>query len=184
MNKQLCNKLTQLLGHKSWKKIGHPCTGKWRGTTDYSLLFEDGSGVFISNGMKYFDDRLVEITATLERFISPAFQTKMLDILNQQREIDNVVAESEGLHKYEILGLTFKQAYFRIHYGLKLEVDGTIFNFVETKLVMDMHDTQTDADALLNKWQMKKRYTAGAVENPTFIFHNVRFSHLDNLYKF
>ena len=184
MNKQLCDKLTLLLGHKSWRKIGQPCTGKWRGTTDYSLLFEDESSVFISNGMKYFDENLAEMAAALERFISPTFQSKFLEILNRQREIDNVAAGNEGLHGYKILGLTFKQVFFGITYGLKLEVDGKIFNFVETGFVMDMHDTESDEETLLNKWQGRNRFTAGAVENPTFIFHNVRYSHLDGLYKF
>lgn len=184
MNKQLCNKLTQLLGHKSWQKIGHRCTGKWRGTTDYSLLFEDGTRIFISNGMQYFDEGLMTEITNLERFISPAFQSRMLKILNRQREVDNEAAKSEGLLNYKIIGLTFKEMSWGIRYGLKLEVDGIIFNFVETNLVMDMLDTQIDAETLFNKWQMKKRYTAGAVENPTFIFHNVRFSHLDQLYKF
>lgn len=184
MNKQLCNKLTKLLGHKSWQKIGHPCTGKWRGTTDYSLLFEDETHVFISNGMKYFDECLAEMVDTLERFISPSFQTEFMEILNRQREVDDKVAASEGLHSYKILGFAYKQVFFGIHYGLKLEVDGTVFNFMETGFVMDMQDTQVDAKTLLNKWQTKRRFTAGAVEKPTFIFHNVRYSHLDKLYKF
>ena len=184
MNKQMCDKMAKLLGHKSWKKIGHPCTGKWRGTTDYSLVFEDESEVFISNGMKYFDENLTDMVATLERFISPAFQSYFLEILNRQREIDNVAAGDEGLQQYKVLGLTFKQIIHGITYGLKMEVDDTIFNFVETGFVMDMHDTKSDGETLLTKWQRKNRYTAGAVESPTFIFHNVRYSHLDGLYKF
>lgn len=184
MKKELCDKFTQLLGHKTWKKVGEPCTGKWRGTTDYFLVFEDNTRVFISNGMTFFDENLQREISNFERFTSPDFQKKMMDVLNEQREVDNEIAKREGLLPYSILGFVYKQRLGGITYGLKLKVDDRTFDFVETGLVMDMLEFPIGKEALLKGWMRKPLFTAGAVENPTFIFHNVRFSHVDKLYKF
>lgn len=49
----LCRKLTQILGYSTFTKISEKCTGKWSGTTDYSLLFDGQYEFFISNGMNH-----------------------------------------------------------------------------------------------------------------------------------
>lgn len=48
-----------LLHGKEFKCISkHSCTGKWRGTTDYYIVFSDDTRYFVSNGMKYFNEQL------------------------------------------------------------------------------------------------------------------------------
>lgn len=48
-----------LLHGKEFKCISkHSCTGKWSGTTDYCIVFSDDTRYFVSNGMKYFNEKL------------------------------------------------------------------------------------------------------------------------------
>jgi len=57
------------LYQKEFEKITkQPCTGKWRGTTDYGIKFKDGSTKFISNGMKYFDESVQKEIEQLNYF--------------------------------------------------------------------------------------------------------------------
>ncbi|WP_165045344.1 hypothetical protein [Dysgonomonas sp. ZJ709] len=66
--KELEVRLTELLGKKSYANSKRHCTGKWRGTIDYRLQFEDGTYVFISNGKKYYERNLFEYIAHFEYY--------------------------------------------------------------------------------------------------------------------
>lgn len=67
---QLEKKLTSLLGKKFYTCTKHVSTGKWYGRYDYCLRFNDGTGYFISNGMKLYEKKLTEFITQIEYFIS------------------------------------------------------------------------------------------------------------------
>ena len=48
------NELAKLFGANTGVKVGRACTGKWRGTTDYSVEFNTGDKFFITNQFSYF----------------------------------------------------------------------------------------------------------------------------------
>jgi len=63
------NILCKLYGKEFDSISKRACTGDWRGTTDYSIKFKDGSTKFISNGMKYFNDTLQKEVDELNYFL-------------------------------------------------------------------------------------------------------------------
>ena len=43
--------IAQAFGHTSGTIETSPCTGKWRGTSDISIRFDNGSSLFLGNLM-------------------------------------------------------------------------------------------------------------------------------------
>ncbi len=177
--KKLCNLLCYLLDFRSYKKIGKRCTGKWRGTTDYSLVFDDKYKLFVSNGMSYFNERLTEFIKNITDFEKN--KKEILQKLQFYSIQDNETATKEGLKTTKILdiGVIKDSDLFLLWPYILMEVDGIQFRFIETGLKEAMFKNIIDHH--YNRYT--EIFTAGAVEKPTFVFHNVRFSHLDDLYK-
>lgn len=67
---QLEKKLTDLLNKKSYYRLKRACGGKWRGTYDYRLVFEDETYIFISNGLKSYEYNLNVLIGEIEYFNS------------------------------------------------------------------------------------------------------------------
>lgn len=176
----LLDLFTELVGRKSWSKIAQPCTGKWRGTTDYGILFDDGMQYFISNGMQCFNEKLAnEITSI---HVLRNNHKKYLQILREQARLDNEIARKEGLHPVTIVDVGQEmesENHFLWAYVI-LDVNGHWFKFTETGLNYAMKQDAMD------KWIegcKKSLFTAGGVKLPDYIFANVRFSSTDQLYK-
>ena len=64
---------------------------------------------------------------------------------------------------------------------IRMEVAGCQFNLIETEVKYAIFENKLNE--IFERQNEMKIFTAGAVEKPTFIFNNTRFSHLDNLYK-
>lgn len=64
---------------------------------------------------------------------------------------------------------------------IRMEVAGYQFNFIESGLNYAI--LQNELEKHFEKNNAKQVFTAGGVWKPTFIFDNVRFSHVDRLYK-
>lgn len=177
---QICQELTQLMGYTTFTKASRRCTGKWRGTTDYSLILDNTTVLGISNGMRWFYKTVEEHINFLKRF-----NDNKDNILQRIREYviaDNFIAEQEGLFPVIVKDIrvnTSVDSYLLWPY-LILEVDGQTFNFTETGLKYAIQNNEIDEYFTSKR---NKLYTAGAVQAPTYIFCNVRFSHLDKLYK-
>ena len=136
VDKELCRKLTELLGFTSYEKIGERCTGKYEGTIDYSLVFDNKVRFFISNGMNYFSERIrdhIRDVTTFHNYNEDMFQT-----VCRQIEIDNLTAEKEGLFPVKCLSLDIcKTSTFSFMWPyLQMEVAGHQFDFVETGFAM------------------------------------------------
>lgn len=177
----LLNELTSLVGKKSWQRVSQACTGKWRGTTDYGVLFDDGLDYWISNGMTFFEDKIKDTINEIHTITTN--RDEYLRILRQQAERDNQTAASKGLLPVEVLDIGIEsqsKTYFLWTY-VTLKVGGArTFKFTETGLYYDMKNNN------MQQWiECCKRelFTAGAVKKPDYIFGNVRFSSTDDLYK-
>lgn len=183
MNKQqkkLCQELTQLMGYTTFTKVSRRCTGKWRGTTDYSLIFNNTITLAISNGMERFYETVEAHILFLKRFGEN--KINMLQQIREQVVADNLIAEREGLSLVTVKDIKVNTSFepYLLWSYLILEVNGQTFNFIETGLKYAIQNNKIGEQLALKQNIL---YTAGAVQEPTYIFCNVRFSHLDNLYK-
>ena len=183
MNKQekaLAAQLTELIGCKSYTHIAKRCTGKWHGTTDHGLLFNNGCYHFVSNGMAGFEQEIqkdiLEISTVLQ------YRESYRTVISEQLALDNEIALREGLSPVKLIDIGVNTDYelcFLWVYAL-LEVNGRQFRFIETML---NYHLRTNNIAIWEADRPKDTFTAGAVQNPDFIFGNVRFSSTDNLHK-
>lgn len=171
------------MGGKSWERMSHACTGKWRGTTDYGFIMDGRVRFFVSNGMTLFEGRVREWISVIRTF--GAKKDYYLRLLREQVEKDNTRAREEGLRSIRLLDIGIlspeydDQYDFFAPYAL-LEIDGRQFKHHTTNLCFAI---VTDAlEAFLDE-SNKKVFTAGAVQSPDFIFCGVRFSSFDRLYK-
>ena len=174
------NKLAALLGYNSGKHTVSACTGKWAGTMDHYVEFDNGKKLFICNGAEHFDKSLTEIKEKLEKINKT--RTRLLEMLKEQAETDSMTASREGLarcHPKEIL--TIHDGRF-LWTAVRLSVSGKEFNFIETSLAYALEDGPEKLKEHIRQRNSGETYTAGAVKTPTFVFMNVRFSHEDGLY--
>lgn len=182
MNKKeklICQELTILMGYQNFKKERSACTGKWRGTYDYSLVFDNRTRLFISNGMKYFHETVQNYIGCLKIFNTN--KNRILDEIREQIYSDNITAKQEGLFPVTVkdVAISTQSEPYCLWAYLTLEVNGITFQFIETGLNYAIKNNK-----VTEYFAPKRRiYTAGAVIAPTFIIGNVRFSHLDGLYK-
>ncbi|MBO4499150.1 MAG: hypothetical protein J5732_02725 [Bacteroidaceae bacterium] len=179
MNKKqtaLCNELCALLGHKSWTKAGRRCTGKWSGTTDYSLIWEDGTGMFISNGMSYFDTGVSETIDMLKRTRNPENQRAMMEVLWEFEDDDAKMAKEAGLQRYELLGLleiVEPDIHGMIWWGVRIKVGDRIINYRETGMSYDIKNGADKLRETRERNKGKELWTAGGVETPSYVIHGV-----------
>ncbi|MCD7963652.1 MAG: hypothetical protein LUF90_08960 [Rikenellaceae bacterium] len=95
------NELTRLMGYKSWFRTKHSCTGKWRGTTDYSLVFDSTIRLSVSNGMKNFETQIKKYISWINNINN--YRSEYIDFFEKRIKIDNDLAIKENLQQVEIL---------------------------------------------------------------------------------
>ena len=59
--KALCDELCTLLGYKAWEIKKDACTGKFAGSYDYSMKFEDGKELYICTRKDLFETNVSEL---------------------------------------------------------------------------------------------------------------------------
>lgn len=177
------NEFVTLVGGKTWTKTSHACTGKWRGTYDHSIVIDGRHRIFVTNGMTYFEERIREWIVAFRRFHTN--KEEYLRILREQAALDNIKAREEGLKCVEVLDIgivspetTDSWCFFKPY--VLLRVGDIQYKFMESGLSYALLDDKLDT--WLPKYQ-KQIYTAGGVQNPDFIFGNVRFNSKDNMYR-
>ena len=167
------NRLAHCFNSKTGVKIGVPCRGKWRGTTDYSVRFDDGTSFFVSNGMKYFEERLDEMLTVYEGFeeMKPHILKKLQDMESK----DNEIASQKGLKNYHIRGIDYsKGRNFMGWFYLSIDIEGEITTQLETGLNYAIRKaiTEKDISPIANNFR-ENYFVAGGVEEPEYVFHNV-----------
>lgn len=169
MNKEqtvLCQKLTKTLGYSTFIKVGQRCTGKWKGITDYSLIFDGKTRLFISNGMKYFFERVEECIRQLQTFAEN--KEAMFQTICKQIEKDNLKAEREGLLPVECISLNLNiiPDMTSLWTYIRIEVTGYQFNFIESGTNYAILHNELEKHFEQNN--TKQIFTDGGVWKPTF----------------
>ena len=184
--------IAQAFGCKTGEIRTSPCTGKWRGTSDMSIHFDNGASLFIGNHLtpkaKTVKVQTECVNSALVRYnpeIVQATKEAALPVLLQREAKDNEIAAQKGLKPYTLLNVEFNDGadeqtggYIGWYY-VTLAVDGKICTHLETGLSHDIadgkvSDTPTRADY----------FTAGALKETDvdYVFNNVGFSSASTLY--
>ena len=184
--------IAQAFGCKTGEIRTSPCTGKWRGTSDMSIRFDNGASLFIGNHLtpkaKTVKVQTECVNSALVYFnpeIVQATKEAALPVLLQREAKDNEIAAQKGLKPYTLLNVEFNDGadeqtggYIGWYY-VTLAVDGKICTHLETGLSHDIadgkvSDTPTRADY----------FTAGALKETDvdYVFNNVGFSSASSLY--
>ena len=184
--------MAQAFGCKTGEIRTSPCTGKWRGTSDMSIHFDNGASLFIGNHLtpkaKTVKVQTECVNSALVRYnpeIVQATKEAALPVLLQREAKDNEIAAQKGLKPYTLLNVEFNDGadeqtggYIGWYY-VTLAVDGKICTHLETGLSHDIadgkvSDTPTRADY----------FTAGALKETDvdYVFNNVGFSSASTLY--
>ena len=184
--------IAQAFGCKTGEIHTSPCTGKWRGTSDMTIRFDNGASLFIGNHLtpkaKTVKVQTECVNRTLVQYnpeIVKATKEAALPALLQREAKNNEIAAQKGLKPYTLLNVEFNEGadektggYIGWYY-VTLAVDGKICTHLETGLNHDIasgkvSDTPTRADY----------YPAGALKEADvdYVFNNVGFSSASTLY--
>ena len=184
--------IAQTFGGTSGKIETSPCYGKWRGTSDISIRFDNGTSLGIGNERtqqaKTARVQKEYINAVLRRYnpeIVAAAKKAALTALMKREVCDNAVAAQRGLKPYTLLnvelndGTCAESAGYMGWYYVTLAVDGKIHAHLEAGLAHDI------ASGTVSETPTRENYfVAGAVKETDvdFVFNNVGFSSTSTLY--
>lgn len=168
-----------------------PCRGKWRGTSDISIRFDNGASLCIGNyrtpKAKTVKVQSECVNAVLVRYnpeIVQATKEASIDALRRREAKDNEIAAEKGLKPYTFLnvelhdGADGKSGYMGWYY-VTLAVDGKICTHLETGLAHDI------ASGKVSDTPTRENYfTAGALKEDQvdYVMNNVGFSSTSDLY--
>ena len=184
--------IAQTFGCETGEIYTSPCTGKWRGTSDMSIRFDNGTSLFIGNHptpkaktVKVQTECVNRALVQYNPEIVKATKEAALPALLQREAKDNEIAAQKGLKPYTLLNVEFndgadeKTGGYIGWYYVTLAVDGKIYAHLETGLNHDIasgkvSDIPTRADY----------YPAGALKEADvdYVFNNVGFSSTSSLY--
>ena len=184
--------IAQAFGCTSGTIETSPCTGKWRGTSDISIRFDNGSSLFLGNHMtrkaktkkvqqELVDSALVRYNPEIIRVAKETAYTAL-----KERELqDNAIAGEKGLKPYTLLNVEFNDGtdqqssgYIGWYYAT-LAVDGKICTHLETGLNHDIASGSVSPTPTRENY-----YAAGALKESDvdYVFNNVGFSSASDLY--
>ncbi len=185
--------IAQAFGCTSGKIEMSPCYGKWRGTSDVSIRFDNGTSLFIGNRRtpkaktaKVQNELINAALIWYNPEIVAATKETALHDLKKREAIDNEIAAQKGLKPYTLLNVEFingtgdKADYIGWYY-VTLAVDGKIFAHIETGLNHEI------ANGKVGEVPTKKNYfVAGALKEADvdFVFNNVGHSSTSTLHSF
>ena len=184
--------IAQSFGGTSGKIETSPCTGKWRGTSDISIKFDNGTSLFIGNHRtpqaKTVKVQNEYINSALVRYnpeIINATKEAAITALRARETKDNELAAQKGLKPYTLLNVEFndgtdeKSSGHMGWYYVTLAVDGKICSHIETGL------NYAISDGKISEMPTRENYfAAGALKESDvdYVFNNVGFSSTSDLY--
>ena len=177
------NEIASTFGATTGVKASKRCRGKWRGTVDYSIMFDNGEQLFIGNSSsrRKFSDFVgdaYELYNPLTVHMTKEFALEQLRLRSSQ---DNAIAEKMGFLPYEVVSVEFikseKDGYIGWYY-IVLKIDGELTTHLESGLDYDIRKQKFSE-------KVKNYYTAGALkdEEVDYIFCGVGFSTKSTIYK-
>ena len=184
--------IAQAFGGTAGRIETSPCTGKWRGTSDISIRFDNGASLFIGNRLtpkaKTAAVQRELVNATLLRYnpeiVSAAKEAALASLMEREAK-DNAIAAQKGLNPYTLLNVEFndgadgQSSGYMGWYYVTLAVDGNICSHIETGLNYDIADGKVSAEPTREKY-----FAAGALKDSEvdYVFNNVGFSSASGLY--
>ena len=184
--------IAQAFGGTAGRIETSPCTGKWRGTSDISIRFDNGTSLFLGNRLspkaKTAAVQRELVNDTLLRYnpeIVSATKEAALASLMEREAKDNAIAAQKGLKPYTLLNVEFndgadgQSSGYMGWYYVTLAVDGNICSHIETGLNYDIADGKVSAEPTREKY-----FAAGALKDSEvdYVFNNVGFSSASGLY--
>ena len=184
--------IAQAFGGTAGRIETSPCTGKWRGTSDISIRFDNGASLFIGNRLtpkaKTAAVQRELVNDTLLRYnpeIVSATKEAALASLMEREAKDNAIAAQKGLKPYTLLNVEFndgadgQSSGYMGWYYVTLAVDGNICSHIETGLNYDIADGKVSVEPTREKY-----FAAGALKDSEvdYVFNNVGFSSASGLY--
>ena len=184
--------IAQAFGGTAGRIETSPCTGKWRGTSDISIRFDNGASLFLGNRLtpkaKTAAVQRELVNAALLRYnpeIVSATKEAALASLMEREAKDNAIAAQKGLKPYTLLNVEFndgadsQSSGYMGWYYVTLAVDGNICSHIETGLNYDIADGKVSAEPTREKY-----FAAGALKDSEvdYVFNNVGFSSASGLY--
>ena len=176
--------IAQTFGCTSGKIETSPCRGKWRGTSDMSIRFDNGTSLGIGNDMtpraktaKVQNECINAVLARYNPEIVAAAKEAALAALRKREVVDNMIAAQKGLKPYTILNVELndgtggKSGYIG-WYCVALAVDGKIHAHLETGLAHSI------ASGTVSETPTRENYfvAGGAKEaDVDYVFNNVGF---------
>ena len=184
--------IAQAFGGTAGRIETSPCTGKWRGTSDISIRFDNGASLFLGNRLtpkaKTAAVQRELVNATLLRYnpeiVSAAKETALASLMEREAK-DNAIAAQKGLKPYTLLNVEFndgadsQSSGYMGWYYVTLAVDGNICSHIETGLNYDIADGKVSTEPTREKY-----FAAGALKDSEvdYVFNNVGFSSTSGLY--
>ena len=190
--KEKIDVIAQTFGCKTGEIHTSPCTGKWRGTSDISIKFDNSASLFIGNHLTPKAKTVKVQTECVDGYLSQynpeivqATKEAALPVLLKREAKDNEIAAQRGLKPYTVLnvelndGSNEKAGGYIGWYYVTLAVDGKICSHLETGLNYDI------ANGRVSETPKRADYfTAGALKETDvdYVFNNVGFSSHSTLY--
>ena len=184
--------IAQAFGCTSGQIVTSPCTGKWRGTSDMSIKFDNGTSLFIGNHrtpktktVKVQTEFVNRALVAYNPEIIAATKEAAIAALLQREAKDNAIAAQKGLKPYTLLNVEFndgaddKSGGYMGWYYVTLAVDGKICTHMETGLNHDIAGGRVSETPAQRDY-----YAAGALKETDvdYVFNNVGFSSASELY--
>jgi hypothetical protein len=182
--------IAQTFGCKTARVETHPCTGKWRGTSDMSVVLDNGSSLFIGNRRTPEAKKAATISEYVNNTlgvynpetVAEAKQKAIIQLMEREAT-DNAVATERGLKPYKILNVELNDGSYHESggylgwYYVTVEVEDKIFGLLETGLCHDIARNEFE--------NRTNYYVAGALKDDEvdFVFNNVGHSSASSLYK-
>lgn len=139
--------IAQAFGCKSGRIETKPCRGRWHGTSDISILFDNGVSLAIgtcrtpqAKTVKIQNDCINSALVQYNPDIISATKEAAVTALRERAAKDNETAVQKGLKPYTLLGVEFhdgmgeKNSRYMGWYYVTLSVDGEIHAHIETGL--------------------------------------------------
>ena len=177
-------------------KTGHiktsPCSGKWRGTSDISICFDNDARIFIGN-LRTPEAKKAKIQNEYVNYTVTRYNPEIVSLtketalraLRKREERDNAIAAEKGLKPYTVLnvelceGINGKESEYIGWYYVTIAVDGKIHAHLETGLNHDISFGKVSEGITRDKY-----FTAVVLKgmDVDYVFNNVGFSTASRMY--
>jgi len=174
--------IASVFGAKDGIRTFRKCTGKWKGTVDYAIAFDNGERLFVGNsgGGKKFETMVDECYEKYNPLTVAERKNFALEKLRKRAVQDNEIAEKMRLSPYEVVSVEIgtKGDYIGWYY-VTLKVGGSVFTHLESGLCYDI-------ERMMFTGTVRQNYfTAGGLKDieVDYVFNGVGFSSKSILYK-